>query len=170
MIIRPLTEDDAPAFLSMSKQIMAETPFMLREPDEISATVEQQREQIRAVVLRNVHLMLVAEQDGQLIGYLNGVRGESRRTHHKLSLAIGILQAYVGKGIGTRLFKVMEVWAKQQGITRLDLTVVLDNHRAIGLYTKQGFTIEGIKRHSLYIDGGYSDEYIMAKLVQEQDI
>lgn len=167
MIIRPLIEDDAAAFLALSKKIMGETQFMVREPDEICATVEQQQAQIRAVALRNFHLMLVAVEQDELIGYLNGVRGESRRTHHKLSLSIGIVQKHVGKGVGTQLFISMETWAKQRGITRLDLAVVTHNRRAIALYQKRGFTIEGIKRHSLCIEGNHIDEYIMAKLLQE---
>jgi RimJ/RimL family protein N-acetyltransferase len=39
------------------------------------------------------------------------------------------------------------------------------NERAIRLYKKMGFEIEGTKKHSLLISGSYVDEYYMAKLI-----
>ena len=48
---------------------------------------------------------------------------------------------------------------------RLELTVSTMNHRAISLYEKVGFAREGVKRHSLNIEGRYVDELYMSKLV-----
>ncbi|KGX92275.1 hypothetical protein N781_17515 [Pontibacillus halophilus JSM 076056 = DSM 19796] len=52
-------------------------------------------------------------------------------------------------------------------ITRLELHVVTANEPAIKLYNQRGFEIEGTIRNSLYIDGHYYDEYIMAKQLKQ---
>ena len=39
------------------------------------------------------------------------------------------------------------------------------NERALGLYTKMGFQVEGERRHALWVGGKYVDERFMAKLL-----
>lgn len=69
------------------------------------------------------------------------------------------------KGVGTKLFTKLEEWAKERAIHRLELTVMVHNIAGIALYKNMGFEIEGTKRHSLFIDGNYVDEYYMSKLL-----
>jgi RimJ/RimL family protein N-acetyltransferase len=59
----------------------------------------------------------------------------------------------------------LEHWAKGTGIRRLELTVMTHNERAVGLYKRIGFEVEGLRKDSLYVDGRYVDEYSMAKLL-----
>lgn len=165
MEIREIRESDAEAFLALRKQVFGETPFMLREPDDIEITVEMQRKQIQRMLSRGYHLLLVVEHDGDLIGFLRGFRGEVKRNRHSLYLVIGILQAFRGRGIGTQLFLAMEEWARFRAITRLELTVMTHNQAGVALYKKQGFEVEGRKRHALLVDSQYVDEYMMAKLL-----
>jgi RimJ/RimL family protein N-acetyltransferase len=46
-------------------------------------------------------------------------------------------------------------------ITKIDLRVRTDNQRAIELYQRKGFTIEGTIRKAIWIDGRYYDHYWM---------
>jgi RimJ/RimL family protein N-acetyltransferase len=39
------------------------------------------------------------------------------------------------------------------------------NERAVRLYRKMGFIIEGTTREDLYVDGHYVDQYLMGKLL-----
>lgn len=50
------------------------------------------------------------------------------------------------------------------GVHRLELTVMENNESGVALYKKMGFDIEGMKRDSLY-DGQYINEYYMSKLL-----
>jgi len=59
----------------------------------------------------------------------------------------------------------LEEWAQQHHIHRLELTVMAHNNAGVALYKKQGFEIEGTKRHSLLINGQYVDEFYMSKLL-----
>jgi RimJ/RimL family protein N-acetyltransferase len=167
MIIRTIHEDDARQFLHLCRQLDHETRFMLLESGERTTTAEEQRERFQRLFTRKNQVIFVAEHDGRLVGYLEAMGGMFKRNRHCAHIVIGILQAFTGQGIGTQLFVEVERWARQMGITRLELTVMTHNQAGVALYKKSGFEIEGTKRHALTIDGQYVDEYYMAKLLDE---
>ena len=80
-------------------------------------------------------------------------------------IVMGVLQAWVGRGIGRSLLEALEGWAQSKGLHRLELMVNCNNGRAIRLYENFGFESEGVKRHALRIDGQYIDAFYMAKLI-----
>jgi putative acetyltransferase len=47
------------------------------------------------------------------------------------------------------------------------LDVFTHNHRAIGLYLKHGFVVEGLKRSSYFKYGQYVDAYLMALIMDK---
>jgi RimJ/RimL family protein N-acetyltransferase len=163
MLIRHICEDDAEAFLRLCRQLDQETTFMMLEPGERTTTVEQQRERIKNVL--SVGTIFVADHNGELVGYLSAAGGAYRRNRHNVYIVIGILQAFAGQGIGTRLFTDMESWARERGAHRLELSVIVNNERGIALYRKMGFEVEGTKRDSMLVNGAYVDEYYMAKML-----
>jgi RimJ/RimL family protein N-acetyltransferase len=163
--LRTIREEDAEQFLSLCLQLDEETHFMMLEPGERTTTVEQQRGRIRQVLERSNQTILVAEADGRLVGYLAGLGGEYRRNAKTVHIVIGVLQSYSGQGIGKRLFQALEEWALERGLHRLELTVMTHNQRGIALYQRMGYQVEGVKRDDLFIDGGYIDQYMMAKLL-----
>ncbi len=165
MLIRPITEADAQSYLELARAIDAETRIMMVEPGERQTTVEQQVERIRSIRAGDNKLMLVAEHEGQLVGYLGAMGGDFRRNHHSIHIFLGILERFTGQGLGRRLLEETENWARRQGLHRLELTVMRHNTRALALYQKMGFEIEGTKRDSLLVDGVYVDEICMAKLL-----
>ncbi len=75
------------------------------------------------------------------------------------------MKDYQSKGIGTRLFEELEMWAKSIQIHRMNLTVMINNEKGIALYNKMGFQIEGTMKHSMFVNGEYVDEYSMTKLL-----
>lgn len=165
MQIRMLCERDAEAFLRLRQQVNEETSFMLREPDENALLAKQQLVQFLHGSPPTNLLILVAEHDQQLVGFLVGERGVRQRNRQRLGLVVGMLQAFAGQGIGTQLFIAMEDWARENGILRLELTVMTHNKAAVALYQKRSFVIEGTMRRTMLIDGNYIDEYMMAKLL-----
>ena len=138
---------------------------MLFEPDEFTVTEEQQARGIEEMSRSESGVVFVCEEDNELIGAIAGNRGIARRTRHSLYVVIGVLQAWGGRGVGRALLEALEGWARSRGLHRLELTVDVDNRRAIALYEKCGFEREGVKRHSRRIEGRYSDELYMSKLL-----
>lgn len=166
--IRTIRESDAEAFLALSNRLDRETAFRMLEAGERRTSVEEQREIIHRCRASENDVILVAECAGQLVGYIAAIGGKYRRNKHSVHLVVSVLQAYAGQGIGTRLFEALEKWAAERQLHRLELTVMTHNERAIRLYRRLGFQIEGTKRDSLWVDGSYVDEYCMSKLLPSQ--
>jgi len=165
MNIRSINESDSEEFLLLSKMLDQETKFMMFEPGERTTTVDEQRQRIKNVLSHDNQMIFVAEHENRLVGFL-GAFGESfQRNHHCAYIVMGILQAYVGQGLGSQFFKVLEEWAIKHNIHRLALTVMCHNERAINLYRKMGYQTEGVKQDSLWVNGKYVSEYHMAKLL-----
>ncbi|GAK01239.1 GNAT family N-acetyltransferase [Geomicrobium sp. JCM 19055] len=119
---------------------------MLMEPGERSLTIEQQRSMIQHFLTSEHSTIVLAESETTLIGYVIAIGGDVHRTKHSVRLVIGVLQSYRGQGTGQELFDYIDSWAKQREIVRMELDVVTVNERAIRLYKKCGFTIEGEKK------------------------
>lgn len=163
--IRPATPDDAAAFLALRQQVDEETRFMMLEPGERQATVEQERERLINTAKADNKQTFLAEDDGRLVGWLWANGGDFRRNDHMVHIVIGLREAYTGQGIGKRLFETCEQWAREQHLHRLELTVMTHNLRGLALYKKMGFEIEGTARHQMKVDGEYVDLHFMAKLL-----
>ena len=115
---------------------------------------------------RNNSTIFVAERENnELVGYLFAIGGNAKRNKHSAFIVVGISENYRGQGVGTKLFKELEKWATQHDIHRLELTVVTRNQAGLSLYKKMGFEVEGTKRHSLFINDEFVDEYYMSKLI-----
>lgn len=162
MMIRKAVPADAYQLADLMKHV-EESDYMLFEPGERKTTAEQLEKRLSAAAEESV--VLVAEVESELIGYLFAVGEGIRRKQHSVYIAIGIRENERGKGRGTRLFQAMEEWAKEKGIHRIELTVLEYNRDAIFLYEKMGFEVEGIKRDSLWINGSYANELYMSKLL-----
>jgi RimJ/RimL family protein N-acetyltransferase len=165
--IRPIQLDDAADLLALSHQLDQESHFMLLESDERQTTLEEQQEQLRRIMANANQTIIVAadETAGVLAGYVGARGGIFARNRRTVQLVVGILQAYSGQGLGGRLLAAVEAWARQQGLHRLELTVMTHNERAVRLYRKMGFIIEGTTREDLFVDGRYVDQYLMGKLL-----
>ena len=73
-----------------------------------------------------------------------------------------------GKGIGSFAMKEMLDHAfDDMNLRRIELSVLTENTRALALYTKLGFQIEGEKREAVYKDNEYKNMYIMSILKNE---
>jgi RimJ/RimL family protein N-acetyltransferase len=166
--IRTVRESDAAALLALRLALDEETPFMMLEAGERTTSVEDTRSAIRAVLARDHAIILVAEDGEQLVGLVTASGGEFRRNRATAYVVAGVRQGWAGQGVGRQLFVALDGWARGAGIHRLELTVMTHNERAIALYRRMGFEIEGTKRETLRVGGRWVDEYEMAKLYPEE--
>lgn len=163
--LRKLVPEDAAELLRLQHQLDQETSFMLLEPDERQTGIQQVKEMIESLTNADRSIFIGAEADDRLVGYLAVRGGSVKRNRHCAYIVVGILEQYQGMGIGSGLFGELDTWAVDSDIVRLELTVMTHNQRALALYTKSGFEMEGTKKKSLYIDGQWVDEYYMSKLI-----
>ncbi|RII34098.1 GNAT family N-acetyltransferase [Clostridium chromiireducens] len=163
MIIRKAKLEDANNLLSMLLSLDKETNYMLLEPNERDNDVSRVQGMIQQSI-NGSNLLLVAEDEDNIVGFLSAQKGILKRIKHTAYIVVGIREIHRGKGIGTKFFSELDLWAKENLITRLELTVMCPNIVAKHLYEKNGFEIEGIKKRSMLVDGEYVDEFYMAKL------
>lgn len=78
---------------------------------------------------------------------------------------IHMLEAVQSMGLGRHLMTLMENWCVSQGMERIEGSVRTQNHKAISLYLKCGYEIEGLSKRKALIDGVWHDEYRIAKLL-----
>jgi RimJ/RimL family protein N-acetyltransferase len=69
---------------------------------------------------------------------------EKKTKRQSASLGIVVLEEFQNRGIGTKMMRYMHSWAKQKGITKIWLHVYTKNKKAIRLYKKLGYQIEGV--------------------------
>ena len=100
MLIREAKVQDAPAFVALFDRVNSETTFMLFEPGESPTSVEHQSQIFEHWAKTDSGVVFVCEEDKELIGFVAGRRGVGRRQAHSIYIAMGVLQAWVGRGIG----------------------------------------------------------------------
>jgi putative acetyltransferase len=84
---------------------------------------------------------------------------------HVGHLGMGVHDDFQDRGIGTALMEAaMDLADNWLNLKRLELHVYTDNARAIRLYEKFGFEIEGTHRALAFRDGEYVDAYSMARI------
>ncbi len=110
-------------------------------------------------------LRLVAELDGRVVGS-SGLHPAARlRRRHVSMLGISVLAEAQHRGVGRALMQAMcdyaDDWAQ---VLRIELTVYVDNRRAIALYESFGFRVEGTHRAYALRRGVYEDVHAMARL------
>lgn len=164
MLIRKLEVQDAQNYLEFNEQLFAESDFLLFEAGERQTTLEEQEARIKAISQSGHSVIFVAEEQDRIVGHVAAFGNSNNRSKHSAYVVIGILQEVANQGLGTKLLQKVDQWAKERELHRLELTVMTHNLRAIGLYKKLGFKIEGTKKDSLFVNGRYVNEYYMGKL------
>jgi RimJ/RimL family protein N-acetyltransferase len=164
VVIRRAVVSDAEPLVVLRRALFAETSLMLWEPAEFVATAAEEGSFIQRLSERTNCLLLVAVAEGQGVGFLAAIGGERNRLRHSALLALGVRRAFWSQGVASRMLGEAVSWAPGAGIKRLELTVHTANARAVELYQRHGFEIEGTRRSSLRVDGVYTDEYLMSRI------
>ena len=165
ILLRNAEETDAEELIRYLKTTSAETPFLVREPEEITLTVEQEREFLRGKKESERELMLIAIANGKHIGNCSVMQlGTNRRYAHRCQIGIALYQEFCSRGIGRNMMEATLQKAKEAGYEQAELEVIAGNERAISLYKQLGFQEYGILPDNVkYKDGSYADTVWMMK-------
>lgn len=165
VMLRSAEESDAACMLVYLKETAGETPFLLREPDEVRLTLQQEETFIRSIAESERDFMLMAFADGKHAGTcsVSGV-GRYFRTAHRCSIAIALYRRFCRKGIGRTVLEEALKQAKSNGFEQAELEVSAENAEAIHLYQTLGFETCGRLPDSMrYRDGSCADSFWMVK-------
>ncbi len=92
-------------------------------------------------------LLIVAEQDGKIVGYLWGLV----RTSVDMAMIVprrwlvvdnvAVAATHRGQGVGRALMEHAHAWAREHGMSEVELTVWEFNTGAIAFYEELGYTM-----------------------------
>lgn len=167
VILRNAEVEDAKALIEYLKVTTGETPFLIREPDEVTLSLEQEKNFIKDKIDANRELMLIATIDGKHVGNCSLMTiAPYKRYAHRCDVAIALYQEYCGCGIGKIMLQTVLKVAKNVGYEQAELEVISDNYKAISLYKELGFEKCGhFPNNMKYADGKYADaDWMMKKL------
>lgn len=97
--------------------------------------------------LQNV-IAFVALQDDRIVGHAQIVKFIHPRRKGSGDLVIYLHQDFHNVGLGTAMLTELIRLGRSEGIHRIGLHVIADNKRAVHLYEKLRFTIEGTMKDS----------------------
>ena len=163
--LRSAEVQDAEALITYLKVTNAESPYLICEPEEITLSLEQEKEIIIRKEDSERELLLLAFEDGKHIGNVSLMSvGSSMRYKHRCNIAIALYKEYCGRGIGRLILETILDVARKTGYSQAELEVVTENTGAIHLYESLGFVKYGQLPNSMrYKDGSTVDSFLMVK-------
>ncbi|NLF28919.1 MAG: GNAT family N-acetyltransferase [Clostridiales bacterium] len=162
-VLRSPVPDDAEAMIAHLTAVSGETDFMLRYPDEVKITVEDERAYIEKLDSEARSGMIVAEIGGEIaaIGRLSAV-SELSRFRHRAEFGVSVRRANWGVGVGSAILRAAVDLAREFGYEQLELSVTSENARGIALYERFSFEQCGsVGRAFRFRDGRYAAEILM---------
>jgi len=109
-------------------------------------------------------MAIVAEVDKRVVGHMTINMDPRPRRRHIAWFGLAVHPDYQSRGVGralvTELVHQGDNWLN---LTKIELGVLAENERAIGLYRSFGFVEEGRLVDDLFKDGKYCDTILMAR-------
>ncbi|MGW8251608.1 MAG: N-acetyltransferase family protein [Anaerolineales bacterium] len=165
--IREARSEDAGQLVDFVTRLSEETElYIVMQPGEFTLSVDEQAKLIEVYEASDNSAYFIALADGQIVGRLNIKGGSRAGTRHSAVLVISVAKGWRDQGIGSQLMEYAIQWARESGVLkRLELLVFAENARAIHLYEKYGFVVEGRLRQAIYRHDRYYDDLLMALLL-----
>ena len=98
--------------------------------------------------------MLVVEMDGRLIANGTIARLSKKKMCHRGNVAVSVLKEFWNLGIGKKLLICLEDYAKEWGLSQLELDYFSGNERGRILYEKIGFIKVGETPNAFILEDG----------------
>ncbi len=165
LILRSCEPKDAEAFLDYHHAIASESNFTLLNL-ELPPDFQKMKAHYEATRAHPRDLLLHAWDGPRLVGQIS-LRQES--PGHPVFQHVGIFgmsvrKEFSGQGLGRALLEAMHCFSDASGFERIEARVRTENIRALGLYLRVGYQIEGVRRAMAKIGDSFRDEYLIARL------
>lgn len=140
LLLRNGEEADGACLLKVFNDAHAETDYLLSYPEESTHGIEEEAEFLKMKTESPNEIEILAFVDGMVVGSA-GIEsmGSKYKVRHRSEIGISVLKEFWGMGIGRLLMEACIECAKEAGYKQIELTVVAENERAIGLYERLGF-------------------------------
>lgn len=162
VVLRPEQPEDLEAAWTMFSSLSDETLEFLPIPFP--------RERVEGW-FKNIdytkNLPILGFIDGRMVSSASLSFNEMAVFQHRAEFGITVHDDYQNLGLGNQLTAYMIEIARSLGVKKIDLMVVAHNERAINVYKKHGFVVEGHLKMNHYnkILNQYCDEYKMGLIL-----
>jgi RimJ/RimL family protein N-acetyltransferase len=162
--VRPAVPGDAARLVALASAVAGEEEGWLLADSHWRSAGEERR-YVRALNRHPDAALFVAElPDGELVGRLSLMRDPHPSSPHVADLGLMVASSHRRLGIGSALMGAAETWARDAGVSKLELHVFPHNVPALALYEKLGYEREGLRLgHYKRGDGSMLDVILMAK-------
>jgi RimJ/RimL family protein N-acetyltransferase len=155
---RLCAQDDATAVLAFLTSLQSEQLLTITRMAELPS-VEQEREWISRH-MNGKGVVYAAMQGDRIIGLINALVLFPNELPGSCSFGVSVLSAHRRHGVATRLVNMLEQWAVQHQIERIELEVFGNNLNAIRLYENLGFVEDGRQVDALRLQNGEKADLI----------
>jgi ribosomal protein S18 acetylase RimI-like enzyme len=163
MQIIQISPDRWHEYKSIRLEALNDNPYAFdSSPDEENFTDEHWQEKLK----EPNDFKIFAEDNGKLVAKMEVEWDMRKKIKHNAEIyGVYINPEYRGQGLGKLLMDEVEKVAKEHGITRLWLDVVVTQEAAMKLYRTSGFREIGRTEKSIQVDNTYYDKLLMEKLI-----
>lgn len=165
MTIRPAQGEDSCAIIDTVRSHAMERSYVLME--HYGRDVDTEREYISGLD-GTKNLLVVAATGDEVVGCLAALQADAGRrpeTSHILHVGLHLREEFRGLGIGAHLLEYAEAWAVEKGFHKLEANIFTTNKRSLHLFTKAGFSEEGVRKNRIRAGREFISEVLMGKLL-----
>ena len=159
--VRRALPGDAPGLVTLAEAVGSEEGRWILATESWRSVADERR-YLKTVQRHPDAAVIVAEDDGRLVGRLSLSRDPHPASRHVADLGLMVDAAYRRRGIGRTLLEEAVVWARSAGIRKLELHVFPWNEPALRLYESFGFEREGYRKRHYARDLEFVDAILMA--------
>lgn len=163
MEIRPIEMKDIESFLNLLASLDS-SGFGGFSGDEV-LSVSNTENLFSNVLQDSRKQILVALDNGEIEGYMSLFGNNVEMTKHRANVSLGIRGVTNQDRIGKDLLNAGIKWAGNNDIYRLELSLPVSRTNMIELYKTLGFLTEGERIDSLLIEGEYTNELYLYRLI-----
>ena len=168
-IVREAEQADAKAIIEYIKDNQDHYRYMISRTAEMNLDIAHEKQMIRLHAERENCVFLVAVQNKKVVGILNFVGGTRARDKHDGEFGLSVHKDYFGRGIGSKLVENLMRWGEKNiVIRRMTLFVMHSNQRAIRLYERYGFQVEGVRKEAVRFEDGRIQDLVMMGIMKEE--
>lgn len=144
MMIRNATAGDIPALIELGTLMYLESRYSENSPFDADKCAELAQN----LIYSPSGCVLVAEKDGQIIGWLGGGIAEQFFSHQLMAFEYGLFVApeHRGGSAGPRLARAFIDWSKEHGAAVINMGITTGVHaeRTGQLYSRLGLQQTGL--------------------------
>jgi L-amino acid N-acyltransferase YncA len=135
--IRPATTADGEALARIYNFFIRETVVTFEEQEVSAAEMTTRLQDVQQALLP----WLVAEQDGEVVGYAYATKWKTRSGYRfSTEVSVYLDHRQGGRGLGSRLYEQLFSILKDQGLHAAIGGIALPNDASVALHEKFGFT------------------------------